>query len=341
MTFDTDVSSWVALDVAGRMGLTLPDTGISRGLSLPRARAAGGLYWEDWASAQLACSMVRSGGNAGYIGVDGEALVPEVQIAEARGHLPWGLMAGAGLVADPWVAPGDRAWGLRAIAPTFAEYAGWMDSSDMGGWLGWQTASQKLALRLDLSAGEGARYRERNEGKDLALSMALAPLVDPEMFNLDLYIKNGSRGLGLVRDHRAGLRIYGTAGPIDWGAEGLLAWGIGGDAERQPLAGSLWLQAHPFGPLLFYTRIDHATESFGEAEARTQTLFAGAGVELPDAQQHPLQLVAGYTHQRVGDAVAEIAGSAIQQNTDILFLQLSVSLSSCGADCASNALFGS
>ena len=97
MTVDTDVSAWVALDVAGRMSLTLPDAGISRGLSLPRARAAGGLDG-DWASAQLACSMVRSGGNAGYIGVDGEALVPEVQIAEAQGHLPWGLRVGAGLV---------------------------------------------------------------------------------------------------------------------------------------------------------------------------------------------------------------------------------------------------
>ncbi len=317
---------WVGLDLAGRAGLAFPDVGISRTLTLPRAHVEGGLALGDVAAARVAVAVVRSGGDDGYIGVDGEALVPEVQIAEARGAwAPLGLGIGAGLVEDPWVASGDAAWGLRPIAATFGEAAGWMDGSDLGGWVGWSAADRRVTARVDLTTGEGARFRERNEGKDLAATVSVRPAGDGRAV-FTLYGRDGSRGLGLARDHRFGLRAGGTVGPLTGMVEGLAAWGVDGDALRQPLGGSASLVARPWGPLLAYVRLDLSTEAPGDATAGTRTLLAGAGVELPVTEAPPLRLTAGYTGTRVGSGVAAIAGAAALQDVDAVFLQLGVSL---------------
>lgn len=317
---------WAVLDVAGRAGLAFPDVGISRTLTLPRAHAEGGLALGDVAAVRVAVAAVRSGGDAGYIGVDGEALVPEVQIAEARGAwTPLGLGIGAGLVDDPWVASGDAAWGLRPIAATFGEAAGWMDSSDLGGWLGWSAADRRVTARVDLSTGEGARFRERNEGKDLAATVSVRPARDGRAV-FTLHGRDGSRGLGLARDHRLGLRAGGVIGPVTGMVEGLAAWGVDGDALRQPLGASASLVARPWGPLLAWVRLDLSTEALGNPTAGTRTLLAGAGVELPTMQAPPLRIVLGYTGTRVGSGVAAIAGADALQDVDAVFLQLGVTL---------------
>ncbi len=317
---------WVALDLAGRAGLALPDVGISRALTLPRAHAEGGLALGEVAVARVAVAAVRSGGDAGYIGVDGEALVPEVQIAEVRGAwTPFGLAVGAGLVADPWVASGDAAWGQRPIAATFGEAAGWMDSSDLGGWLGWSAPDRRVTARVDIASGEGARFRERNEGKDLAATVSVRPAGEGGAV-FTVYGRDGSRGLGLARDHRLGVRASGSLGPVTGMVEGLAAWGVDGDALRQPLGGSASLVARPFGPLLAYVRLDLSTEAWGDSEAGTRTVLAGAGVELPDMDAPPLRLIAGYSGTRVGDGVAAIAGAYALQDADMVFLQVGVTL---------------
>lgn len=317
---------WVALDLAGRAGLAFPDVGISRTLTLPRAHAGGGLALGTVAAARVLVAAVRSGGEAGYIGVNGEALVPEVQIAEVRGAwAPFGLGVGAGLVADPWVASGDAAWGLRPIAPLFGESAGWMDSSDLGGWVGWSATESRVSARLDISTGEGARFRERNEGKNLSATVSVRPAGEGNAV-FTVYGRDGSRGLGLARDHRLGLRASGSLGAVTGMVEGLAAWGVDGDALRQPLGGSASLVARPFGPLLAYVRLDLSTEAWGDSTAGTRTVLAGAGVELPDMDAPPLRLVAGYSGSRVGSGVAAIAGAAALQDADAVFLQLGVTL---------------
>lgn len=322
------VCGWALLDLAGRGALVFPDTGISRALTLPRARAEGRLAVGDVAVGRVAVAAVRSGGDAGYIGIDGEALVPEIQLAEARGAwAPLGVAMAAGLVEDPWVVGADEAWGLRPLQASFGESMGWMDSSDLGGWLGWTSPRRVIALRVDLASGEGARFRERNEGKNLAGTATLRP-VDTATSGLafTVYGRDGSRGLGLARDHRFGIRASGHVPLGAAGVEGLATWGVDGDAGRQPLGGSAWLVAHPWGPLLAYGRVDLASEALGQADAGTRVLLLGAGVELPSVARPPLRVVVGYTGTRVGAAVADVAGSTALDNTDAVFLQLGVTL---------------
>jgi hypothetical protein len=316
-----------AIDVAGRAGLTLPDTGISRALSLPRARAEGDLAFGALAEARLAVVAVRSGGTTGYIGVDGEALVLELQLAEARAQWrPWGLAVGAGVVADPWVGGCDEAWSLRPIAPSLGESLGWFDSSDMGAWLGWSSPERIVAARLDVTSGEGARFRERNEGKDVSATVSVRPLrAERAALSLSAYGREGSRGLGLARDHRLGLRLSGTMGPLLLGVEGLAAWGVDGQSDRTPIAASGWTVLRPLGPLLAYGRLDVSSEELGNEDAGARTILAGAGVELPAGEGAPLRVVVGYSGTRVGSAVSQVAGAESLDDADTIFLQLGVS----------------
>lgn len=313
---------WVAvhLELAGRAGLTLPDVGLSRAFTLPRARLEGDLGAGDLASARLAVAAVRSAGDEGYIGIDGEAIVPEVQLAEARVDVTrWGLAAAAGITDDPWVASADAAWGLRDVAPTFGEDQGWMDSGDLGGWVAWTAPRDVFSLRVDLTSGEGFRYRERNEGKDLAGTVTIRPV---SALALTAYAREGSRGLGLARDHRAGARVSGGWTRLTLGVEGLAAWGVDGDAERAPLGGSAWATARPWGPLLVFVRADLASEALSDAEATSFRGFAGAGVELRGV----VRVLVGYEGTRVGDDVAELSGAADLEDTDTVYLQLGVRL---------------
>lgn len=311
-------------DVAGRASLSVPDAGISRALSLPRARFGGALGYGSVAAARVEVAAVRSGGEAGYVGVDGEALVPEITVAEARVGWPaFGLAAGAGVVDDPWVRSGDLAQGLRDVAPGFGEEAGWMDRSDVGGWVGWSAPRRLVVARVDVSAGEGARFRERNEGKDVAATVTVRPLPDTEGLAVTVFGRDGSRGLGLARDHRLGLRVSGAPDGWTWGLEGLAAWGVGGDAERQPVATSAWLLARPVGPIVFFGRLDLATEALGEAEAGSGAWFAGAGVEL-GGKLRPARVLLGYQGLRVGERVAALSGAADLENSDTIWLQIGV-----------------
>lgn len=317
---------WAEVEVAGRASLAIPDAGISRAFSLPRARIAGGLAYGSLAAARVEVTAVRSGGAAGYIGVDGEALVPEVQIAEARVAWPaWGLAGGAGVVDDPWVVSGDAAQGLRDVAPGFGEGAGWMDRSDVGAWIGWGAPRRLVSARVDLSAGEGARFRERNEGKNVAATVTIRPLQSTEDLAVTVYGRDGSRGLGLARDHRVGLRVSGAPGGWTWGAEGLAAWGVGGDADRQPVAASVWFLARPAGPLLVYGRLDLASEALGEPDAGSTAWFAGAGLDL-GGDARPVRILVGYQGTRVDDGVAAVSGAADLEDADVVLLQVGVHL---------------
>lgn len=324
---DADLSrcGWVRLEMAGRAGLTLPDAGLSRALSLPRAHAGGGIALGELASARVQVAAVRSGGETGYVGVDGEALVPEVQVAEAR--VAWtrvGLGAGAGAIDDPWVVTGDAAWGMRSVAPGFGELAGWFERADVGGWLAWGAPGGGLGVRVDLTSGEGIRERERNEGKDLAVTTSVRPLPDRDALVVTAFGRDGSRGLGLARDHRLGVRLGTHLAGGSAGVEGLAAWGVAGDAERHPVAASAWLVVRPVGPLLGYARVDTSSEALGEAGAGSVGGFAGLGVALPTPDR-PVQVLVGYEGTHVGPRVAELAGTALD-DAHTVFVQIGVDL---------------
>lgn len=325
MTRSPEREACVAVDVeaAGRAAYTLPEVGVSRAFSLPRARGEVGLHYGDLAGARVAVAAVRTGGDDGYLGIDGETIVAAVVVAEARVAAPRiGIGAGAGLIDDPWTVGSEHAFGLRDLGASWGEEYGIMDRSDLGAWLGWTSPSARLAVRLDLSTGEGAHYRERNDGKNIAGSITARPFASDELV-VSVYAREGSRGLALARDHRLGARVSGGYGPVEAGVEALAAFGAAGDATRAPMIGSLWVEARPWGPLLAFGRIDLATEDLTDAEAGTRVARAGLGVEVFERRG---RVVVGWEGRAAGGHVVSVAGAEALTREDTLYVQLSVDI---------------
>ena len=319
--------------VGGQAGMVLPDPGLSREVGLGRARI-GLVAGADPAEIRFSARGLRSGGQAGYLGVDGESVLAEIETAEAvlqRADLrigraalgSWGL--GLGLVGVEHVAEGERRWGMLSISGDAGRDLGWLDRSDMGGWLAWESAERRYGARLELTSGEGARQQERNEGKDLALRLALRPLEAPEALEFSLYLRDGSTGVALSRDHRFGLRICGGGERLQASAEILQTWGVDGESDRTPSALSGWVLARPVGPLLLAGRADLSDESLDRpADHRIRTLL-GAGVGGPMATGARWSLIAGWQREAWGAQAASLPGSDVTR-LDRLLIALDVSL---------------
>lgn len=318
------------LEVAGRAQMALPETGVSRTLTLPRARIEGGLFVGEYASARVAATAVRSGGDDGYLGIEGESIVPAFSIAEARGALPnLGLAIGMGLVDDPWTLRSEQAFGLRDLGPSLGEEQGWMERSDLGFWAGWTSPQGWISFRADAASGEGARYRERNDGKNLSANLSVRPLAGQSkggMLQFDVYARDGSRGLTLTQDHRVGARVAADAGVVSGGVELLSAWGVDGDAERTPFGGSAWVVGRPGKRFLAYARLDLTSEDLSDEAASSSVARAGAGLEWRERDDVRVRGILGWERRSAGAHVSSVAGSTALAEENAIFFQLSVSV---------------
>lgn len=316
----------VGLEAGAELAHTFPDAGLATTLALPRTRAELG-----WAGgplrARLGVGLVRSGGEAGYLGVDGEAIVPTLRVAE--GGLAWrGFTLSAGAVDAGWVALAEARWGLPALAPSLGVRAGLLDGSDLGGAMTWAAPGGWLQARLELTAGEGVSGRELNDGKDVGAVVEAYPFAGrgaASGLTLAAYGRDGSRGLGSVRDDRAGAMVAWASDHLDAGFEGLAAWGVDGDATRTPLGAGAWVVARPWGPLLAATRADGWSEDLSRGEAGQLLVRAAAGVELrhDDAVG---RLLIGVEHHHVGAEVAALAGAEAFTDRTTVFVHLSTDL---------------
>jgi hypothetical protein len=316
-------------DVAGRFTLGFPDDGLSRRVELARARLELGVWGAGPASARIAFTSVRSGGTTGYIGVEGEAIVPVLQVAEARiDGRRWGLSAAAGLVDDVWVMSGEQRWNLRPVAPTAVEERRLMDRSDLGGWVAWTAPHDWASVTVSLVSGEGALARERNEGKDLAGLVSVRPLAGvagaPDV-ELQIYGRDGSRGIGSARNRRAGGRIVVQHAYVGAGAEVMAGWGDGGDPALLPLVSSFWARTGPALPVIAWARVDAGWATRTDATSSALTWRVGAGPVLPwgkDAPLRPVYAILGYEGAAYGANGSPLAGVASQLHQ--VFVQVGV-----------------
>lgn len=254
-----DSCAVVDVDLAGRASVHGPDAAIPRRLSLARSRVEGGLVMGP-AVARVAVVGARSAPEGGYVGVEGEALLPVLQIAEARASwVATGLTAWGGLVDDPWVARENATWGFRQVGLTASEAEGLMDRSDLGMGLGWAALDGAVQLGLVLSSGEGARQRERNDGMNTALTVTLRPLEGQQLV-VDLLARDGSRSASQARDHRLGLRVWHRSPVVGAGASVLGAAGVQGDAARRPWLAAAWANATPGDWAVATLRYEHLFE---------------------------------------------------------------------------------
>ena len=317
------------VDIAGRGAVVLPDEALSQTVDLARARVGFGVA-SGPAWARVRATATRSADDDSYIGVAGEAWVPALDAATVGATFS-GFSGEVGIVADPWVVSGNRAWGLSSLAPTFAEGLGWVAPSDAGLALRWTGLGDRVDVVGVLSSGEGANRRERNEGKDLSGALSVAPFASPALV-VSLYGRNGSRGLGYVRAHRVGARVAGEVPlPADgtriaYGGEGLVAWGIADDGERAPIGGSAWVRAQPMGPLVVTARADTWSEDITNPDAAAWRALGGAGVAVNVGAGTRCAL-AGADHTTRGDAVAPFPGAPAGAASTTLFLHVGLSLS--------------
>ena len=291
----------IEVDLAGRLEQNWPDDGISTMFTLPRSRLELGVSSAQYRG-RVAFTAARSGGLSSTTGINGEALVSELQIAEAAWLGP-GITLAAGLIDDPWVATGNTDWGLRAAAPVLSEAVGWLDRSDLGASAAWSARSEVFAVIATLTSGEGARYSERNNGKNTTIVLIGHPIPDrPEVLALSLLGRDGSRGLDSARNHRAGARITGSITPVRLGGEVLATWGVDGDIDRTPLGFSIWTEASLPLALSVFGRLDQTSEA--TADSTTSTLRGGL-----TCRQGPLQVILGAERTKADAQAVPVAGA--------------------------------
>jgi hypothetical protein len=280
-------------------------------------------------SARVAVLAVRSGGESGYIGVAGESWVPQVQIAEGRLDVApfearFGrLWATGGLIDDPFVVEGLGAWGLRPLAPVMAEEQALLDRSDTGLGLGWGAPGSWVDLRGSVLSGEGLAARERNEGQNVTGMLTVRPLAfwEPEVLQISLMVRDGSRGVLKAPDHRTGVRVWGRHPWVAGGAELLQGEGQLGDGSLRPRGSSVWVRAGDSLPAVGWLRWDQALADRERSETALSILRLGGGPTFgPPGARRAFFLAAGLEKWSGASASGPIAGTAPDRT--VVFLQM-------------------
>lgn len=312
-----------AIDVAGGGSAAFPAVGVSRTLDLTRAQARA-IVSDRGLAVRFGVGAVRSGGTDGYIGVAGESIVPQVQLAEARVDTDFGLRVSGGLTDDPWAAGAEASWGQSGVGEAFSLSSGLYDRSDLAVGASWTAPHHVVEIGGRLASGEGLARRERNDGKDASVIVAVRPFTaNPDRLIVELYGRDGSRGLASSRDHRFGARA--TVGTDDWraGVEVDKAWGVAGDPTRAPIGGSAWVAGHPSDVALAIVRCDAIRWVPGDgASTHTATTAAGGAEWRGDVLT--ARVIGGGTVDVFGADARPLAGSTAEHVAGQIFIRIQV-----------------
>lgn len=317
--------AFVDIEAAGRLYREVPTVGVSGGVQLARARTELGLRVRD-VQVRMAGTVARSGGEQGYVGIEGESYVPVVQIAEVRYDLPTlGLAVAAGLTDDPWVMTIEPAWAHPETLLPLATDQRYLDRSDTGGFLSWTSPRALVSATVAVTSGEGAARRERNDGVNVTGVVHVRPSgpeptdVTPE---IALFARAGSRGIGAAPDHRAGGAVIVRHPRIVGAAEVVVGWGLESDPSRRPLGVSGWVRTGDEAPFVALGRLDVARDDRSSADAEETLMLLAGGIRLPWSDG-PLSAVVGWERRRYGVDARPVAGGASLAASDTGFVQLS------------------
>lgn len=310
----------LAMEATAGLRQRWPDLGVSRGFVLPRARLGGALA-RGPVGMDVEVAAVRTGGDAGYLGVLGESIVPRVELWRAVGVWAFKdnltLVATAGLVPDRFVAAVDGGALVGGALP-YALDRGLLDRSDLGG--GLLLHSDTIDVALDATSGEGLARRERNDGVDLTAFVDVHP---GEHVHVHVQGRDGSRGMDRARDHRLAARVLVDFEHVDAGLESVSAWGIDADPLRTALGGSSFAAVH-WTPVSGALRAD--VTRYDGSGTRVSG-FAAVGLDLPiDAPEPPAHLWFGVEHGRDDAAAAPLAGADALATWTSLFVLIDTHL---------------
>lgn len=197
------------------------------------------------AAAELRLEAVRSAGEGGALGVDGDSTVIRVRYANVAGELVRGKLTigGAlGFVQDPWLRTLEDGYTLKPLSRTGSErLLGW-SPSDLSALV--RAAVGPVRLSVAVGNGEGLRFPERNTGKTTTAVLEVVPLDTPAARVVLAGVgRDGSIGVARVRERRAGGGATVITPYVRAGVEAVHAWGLGdrGDVTGTELAG--WAEA--------------------------------------------------------------------------------------------------
>ena len=324
-------SGTLRMETAGGYAYTTPSASLEHAFVLTRGRIALQLGLNEFVSTRWAVDAVRSAPATGYIGVDGESILPRIQVAEVATRWPSArLRLTMGVVERPWSAQGNADWGLRPVAPTLIEREGWLEAADLGGTLTWTLPDGMGALWTAFLSGEGYRRRERNEDKSMVLGARLTPLaaLDPQLHDalvLGVLVQRGRFGVSEARQHRTAFRLTGGLEWLRGGLEYTVVEGVDGDAAPEPTGLGFWVRVMPYGPLLTYARLDWVQELPTVDESQRWIVDTGLGIRLHEAAAgERAYFLIGYTRQEAGQQALGIAGASGVAKVDTILIQLSV-----------------
>lgn len=227
-------------------------------LRLDRGEAGARIAIGPSAAAELRLEAIRSAGEGGTLGVDGDSTVVRVKYAQATATFDAGpvrIDGALGFVPDPWLQAAQDGYTLLPLSRTASERL-----------LGWPTADLAASarasigpLRLSITAGngEGLRYPERNRGKT---TTAVLELVGVNRAGLRVVLagvaRDGSLGAASVRDKRGGGGATVIAERVRGGLEAVRAWGLGdrGDIAGTAFAG--WIEGRVIDRVAIAARAD-------------------------------------------------------------------------------------
>ncbi len=208
------------------------------------------------AAAELRLEAVRSAGEGGTLGIDGDSMVARIKVAQVGGTVDAGpvrLDGALGFVRDPWLATLETDYSLLPLSRTASERLLDWPSSDLSAEVRASLGPARLSLAV--GNGEGLRYPERNSGKTTTVVLEIVPL---HTHDLRIAIagvgRDGSIGAASVRDRRAGGGATVVTPIVRGGVEAVRVWGLmdRGEVTGTALAG--WADVTPIPRLSLAAR---------------------------------------------------------------------------------------
>jgi hypothetical protein len=287
--------------------------------------------------AELRADAPRSAGPGSLYGVLGNAAVLRLVRGWAGAQVAggaWRAGIRAGLVADPWLDAIQADNDLRPLLQPLGELTGALDLADLG-------AAVKLRWRdrVEVSGqvhnGEGLNQPELNRGYDSTLVARALVFADrwlgqPVGLTLAAMVRDGSRGVAYVRDHRTAWAIVARLPHMTAGAEGLRAHGLDQDPARQAAGTAIWARAGAaFDDGCLYAGIyaswnqwnrDQLLQDGGESWLRAGVHADWVGAPESNGR---LRAAVGWQGRRVGAQTPAAPGQLAPSDEDDMVLQLS------------------
>ncbi len=287
-------------------------------LRLDRGELGARVALTPHAAAELRVESVRSAGEGGALGVDGDSTITRVKYAQVTGTVDAGLVridGALGFVPDAWIRTLEDGYPLRPLSRTASERL-----------LGWPTADLAAEVRASIGPvrltvnagnGEGLRYPEQNTGKTTTVVLELVPV---HTRGLRLSIagvgRDGSLGAASVRDRRAGGGATVVTPLARGGVEVVRAWGLADHGEVVGTALAGWAEATPIAQVSVAAR----GATLGIMGGRSST-FGGAVAVTPWISKHgELRLWLAVDRQTTSGSASPLPGAATGDATVVMLV---------------------